>query len=223
MPIQVVCPGCKSRFTVSDQFAGRTGPCPKCKKPLSIPKPAVQAVTIHEPEAPVASSTGTGRMPTAPIARRDRPVSNLRIAISIAGFVAAVVAAIAVRFVFGPGQAPTWLLATSGFLLALPCTIVGYDIVRNRDLDPYRGRGLLLRGLICAVVYAALWGVRGMLPPDMTTEMWPWLYIAPIFFGAGSLAALASFDLDWGTGVAHYSLYVLITALLRWVAGFPPV
>ena len=74
MPIPVVCPGCKARFTVSDQFAGRTGPCPKCKQPLKVPTPAAKAVVIHEPEAPVASSTGTGKAPTAPIKRRDKAV-----------------------------------------------------------------------------------------------------------------------------------------------------
>ena len=55
MAILVVCPGCTSRFTVSDQFAGRTGPCPKCKKPITVPTPEAQKVTIHEPERPAAT------------------------------------------------------------------------------------------------------------------------------------------------------------------------
>jgi len=37
------------------------------------------------------------------------------------------------------------------------------------------------------------------------------------------LAALAAFDRDWGTAVAHFSLYVMFTALLRWLAGFMPL
>ena len=51
MAIAVICPSCKSRFSVSDQFAGRTGPCPKCKKPIKIPAVTAEAVVIHEPEA----------------------------------------------------------------------------------------------------------------------------------------------------------------------------
>ncbi len=38
MPIQVTCPGCLKRFTVADKHAGKQGPCPACKKPITIPK-----------------------------------------------------------------------------------------------------------------------------------------------------------------------------------------
>jgi sec-independent protein translocase protein TatC len=51
----------------------------------------------------------------------------------------------------------------------------------------------------------------------------PYLFATPIFFGIGGLASLAAFDLDWGAAVAHFSLYVLVTATLRWLAGFPPI
>jgi hypothetical protein len=107
--------------------------------------------------------------------------------------------------------------------VAIPCAWIGYEIVRDRDLEAYRGRSLLIRTAICGAVYAALWIVKGFLPPELTNDMWPWVYLAPPFLVAGSLAALATLDLDWGTGVAHYSLYVMFTALLRWLAGFMPV
>lgn len=223
MPIQVVCSGCKSRFSVSDQFAGRTGPCPKCKKPISVPAAPVKAVVIHEPEAPVASSAGTGRVPTAPIVSREKPLSRLVIAAVAGGAVVALLAALAARFTWGPGLAPAWFLALGAAALALPCVLVGYAIARERELEPYRGRPLFLRALICAAVYALLWGVRGFIPAEMTTEMWQWLYIAPLFFGAGALASLATLDLEWAAAVAHYSLYVLCTSALRWVAGFTPL
>jgi hypothetical protein len=223
MPIPVICGGCKSRFTVSDQFAGRTGPCPKCKAPIEIPRITVKEVTVHEPEAPAATSTGTGRIPTAPIVRFDKPVSTLVISAIVAGGLASIVSALLVRLACGPGGAPPWLLAIAAIVAAWPCVRIGYAIVRDRELEPYRGRSLLARTLICAAVYAALWGVRGFLPAELTTEMWQWLFIAPIFFFAGALAALATLDFDWGPGVAHFSLYLLFTALLRWAAGFSPV
>jgi hypothetical protein len=100
---------------------------------------------------------------------------------------------------------------------------VGYEIVRNRDLEPYRGRSLLVRSLACGLVYAALWFVKGFLPAELSGDMWPWVYLGPPFFLAGALAALAAFDLDWGMGVTHFSLYLLFTALLRWLAGFMPI
>lgn len=223
MAIQVVCSGCQARFAVSDQFAGRTGPCPKCKKPITIPAAAVKSVVIHEPEAPVTTSQGTGRPPTAPIISKEKPPSRLRAAGVAAGALVALVVAWLVGLAYGPALVPTRLLAVAAVALSLPCVLVGYGIARDRELEPYSGRSLLLRATICAAVYAALWGVRGFLPPEMTMEMWQWLYIAPLFFGAGALAALATLDLEWGTAVAHYSLYVIFTAVLRWLAGFTPI
>ena len=222
MPIQVVCPGCKSRFTVSDQFAGRTGPCPKCKRPITIPQPAAQAVTIHEPEPPTTSSRGSGRMPTAPIISTEQPVSWLHFALVGGGAIACLLTAGIGLIAWQPGQAPTWALATAAIALAFPCAAIGYRLARDRELEPYRGRPLAVRVTICALAYAAVWGVRALVPAEMTSETWQWLYITPIFFGLGGLASFATLDLDWGAATAHFSLYVLITALLRWLAGFAP-
>jgi hypothetical protein len=77
--------------------------------------------------------------------------------------------------------------------------------------------------LACAAVYAGLWGVKGMLPPEATAEMWQWMYLGPMFVVSGALAALVAFELEAGTAAAHFSLYVIITALLRWLMGLPPL
>ena len=37
MPISYSCPHCGKQFSVADQFAGQTGPCAACGKPISIP------------------------------------------------------------------------------------------------------------------------------------------------------------------------------------------
>lgn len=38
--IPVVCAHCASKFRVKDELAGRTGPCPTCKKPVVVPRPS---------------------------------------------------------------------------------------------------------------------------------------------------------------------------------------
>jgi hypothetical protein len=219
MAISVTCGHCRTRFSVSDKFAGQTGACPKCKKPLTVPK--ADAVKVHEPDAPTATSAG-GQFPTKPLPKRDKPVSTGSLLLCLGLALGAFAAAAAVRFVWPANEIPAALLASTAFLVAIPCVLIGYAMVRNRDLEPYMGRSLLFRGLICSVVYAGLWGAHAFLPPESTQEMWQWLFIGPIFFGIGALAALVSLELDWGPAVVHFSLYVLVTVALRWIAGFSP-
>lgn len=220
MAISVLCSGCKSRFTVSDQFAGRTGPCPKCKKPITIPKPAVDSVVIHEPERVAGPATAPGAIPLKPLPKRDRPVPISSILAILAGLTILLVAA------WGVGRAggrPPWpVQAVAAVSVAFPCVLVGYAMVRDRDLEPWRGRDLLLRAAACTAVYAGLWGIRGFLPDETVQEMWQWLVVGPFFVFAGSLAALASLEIDWGPAVVHYSLYLLVTATMRWLAGISP-
>jgi len=222
MAIQVLCAGCGSRFSVSDQFAGKTGPCPKCKKPITIPERAVQAVTIHEPER-VAAAGPTGHSSTIPFRRIEKPIPAITWAAIGGGFLLTLLAAWLTGFLFRPGTPPDRLLLAAAFALAVPCVLLGYAAVRERELEPYRGRSLWVRSLICAVVYAGLWGVKGVLPAEATAEMWQWIYLGPLFVVPGALAALATLDLDWGVAVGHFSFYVLFTSFLRWLAGLPPL
>ena len=75
MAISVVCSTCQARFKVSDKFAGQTGPCPKCKNPIKIPK-ASSDVTIHDPTEAAASSN-VGHMPTTPIVFKQESFSRI--------------------------------------------------------------------------------------------------------------------------------------------------
>jgi hypothetical protein len=222
MAINVVCPGCKSRFAVSDQYAGKTGPCPKCKQPITIPTPAATSVVIHEPEAPVPVKPGS-LPPTIPFRRVERPVSGLTWTLIACGSLATLVTAWLVGRAWAPDSPPAWLLAAGGYAVAVPCVALAYAAIRDRELEPYRGGSLALRVLICAAVYGTLWLVKGMLPADATAEMWQWLYLGPIFVFPGALAALATLDFDWGPATLHFSCYALVTAFLRWLVGLPPL
>jgi hypothetical protein len=116
MAISVVCSTCQARFKVSDKFAGQTGPCPKCKNPIKIPK-ASSDVTIHDPTEATASPN-VGHMPTSPIVFKQESFSR-----------------VALTLVF---------------------------------------------------------------------------------------SAVVSFDLDWSVAVSHYSLYVVLIALVRYISGLQP-
>lgn len=216
MAIRVLCGSCKSTFTVSDQFAGRTGPCPKCKAPIKVPDAPVKGVVIHEPEAPSTTSTATGRAPLAPLKRIDRPVSPLAWTFLAMGLVAAAAAAAVARFQW-EGSPPGWFLLAGAWAIAIPCSWLGYVAIRDRELAPHSGRSLAIRSLVCAAVYVALWAARGFLPPQI--DMWEWLYYGPVFVGIGAFAAFACFDFEPGAAIAHFSLFLLLSAGLRWLAG----
>jgi hypothetical protein len=47
------------------------------------------------------------------------------------------------------------------------------------------------------------------------------VFVGPPFVLVGGFAAFASLDIDYGSGVVHYSLYLIVTVLLRMVAGMP--
>ena len=49
--------------------------------------------------------------------------------------------------------------------------------------------------------------------------MWEWLYYAPVFIAVGAFAAFACFDFDSGSAIAHFSLFLMVSAALRWLAG----
>jgi len=123
----------------------------------------------------------------------------------------------------GETAIPSWLLLGGAFGVAIPSVTLGYAAVRNRELEPLQGAEFAKRAIMCALVYAALWGLRGILPAEQTAEMWQWFYIAPLFVISGALAAFVALDLDQGNAVAHYSFYVLFCALLRWMAGLLPL
>ncbi len=91
MAILVVCPGCKKSFNVDDKFAGKTGPCPKCKTKITIPEKKAE-VKIHAPEEFSGGGKGvTGKLALKPIARQETRIKPLMAAV-IGGAVAAAIA-----------------------------------------------------------------------------------------------------------------------------------
>ncbi len=74
MAIVVVCPNCRARFQVSEKFAGKQGPCPKCKGVITIPALDEQ-VKIHEPEQfAEGGKDAKGRAVLKPVARVETKV-----------------------------------------------------------------------------------------------------------------------------------------------------
>ncbi len=109
MAIVVVCPSCHARFQVSEKFAGKQGPCPKCKGLINIPA-LEDEVKIHAPEEFGGSKDAKGRPVLKPIARVETKVQP----VLLVGVLVAVLLAFAVAFVLRSSD-----LKSSPIVLAL--------------------------------------------------------------------------------------------------------
>ena len=217
MPINVVCPGCKKRFSVSEKFAGQKGPCPSCKTVISIPEKS-EEVVIHAPE--VAGPTDSkGRSVVTPIFRQEVRVTRT----AVIGVVVAVLLVLGIAFGLRvyDGKVPLFIKVLGAISVAPPLVWAAYEVLRDSELEPYRGQEFWVRGLSCAAVYAVLWAIYALVPGIVNIEVTVYslgFFAVPIVL-AGGFAAHASLDLDYSVGLLHYSFYLLVTVLLRVCAG----
>jgi len=218
MPIPVVCQACKASFQVSEKFAGKQGPCPKCKALITIPALEEQ-VKIHTPEEFASGGkTKEGRPALKPIARKDTKLQPVPLAIALGGTIAVLAIAAMARGALAGGGL-LWLRAIGLVAVSMPIAAGGYALLRDDELEPHRGRWMWLRAALCGVVYAGLWCGYYFIPPDLMEETWSWFFIVPPFLLVGAGTALVCFDLSFGNGLFHYCFYVLATLALGWVAG----
>lgn len=228
MPINVICPGCHTRFTVGEQHAGKTGACPKCKGPIQIPK-LEDEVVIHAPEAEPGAKNAAGRNVLKPLKRKETKF-RLNTALVVGG---AVVLTAAIAFLLGNSKEQfgaywTWVLAAGAVLLGPPLAYAGYFFLRDDELEPYRGVELLVRCLACGLVYAGLWGLYWYLGYQIFgseaysvegLELYQMGVLLGVMLGIGTGTAVVCFDLDPITAFFHFTLYLAATVLLRMIMG----
>ncbi|MEI8373161.1 MAG: hypothetical protein WCJ35_10060 [Planctomycetota bacterium] len=221
MSILIVCPGCKKSFNVDDKFAGKTGPCPKCKTKITIPAKKAE-VKVHAPDEFMGGGKGvTGKLLLKPIARREVQIKPVVAAVIGGGVVAAILWALVVRF-FGPDSVSLrYLLSGVGLLLVSPpLAVAAYTFLRDDELEAYRGMQLYIRAAVCAGVYMILWAVFAYVKTKMgMIELPVWFLVAPPFLGVGAATGKFAFDLETSNGFFHYAFYVAVTMILGAIAG----
>ncbi len=222
MPISVVCTNCKARFSVSEKFAGKKGPCPKCKTVITVPDAPAEDVKIHVPEQFASGGKDSkGRAVLKPIAREETKFKPAAAA-AIGG---AVLVAFAIAFLLHLtfDKVPLAVIAVGLLIISPPLAVGGYTFLRDAELEPYRGRALLIRASLCGLAYAALWGAFYPLPAYgiLTGEPWQWVFVAPIFISIGGGVAFATLDLDFANAALHYCFYLIVTQLLGVALGLP--
>lgn len=221
MAIAVTCPGCKKKFNVSDQFAGKKGPCPSCKTVITIPEKGPEVV-IHAPETE-GPKDAQGRPVLRPIFRQETKLTPVLIGTIVGLAVAALIGAVALRVIYPTHDIPRVILALGAIVMAPPLVLGGYSFLRDQELEPHRGTAMMIRVAICSAVYVLLWGLYDWIPDQLELEIEPLhlTFLLPIMVAIGGFAAFASLDLDFGSGAMHYGLYLLVTLLLCFIAGWP--
>lgn len=223
MAIPVTCPSCLTRFNVSEKFAGKSGPCPKCQKTIKIPEKA-EEVVIHAPEES-GPKDSKGRAVLKPLRRKEVSLS-LPVVLG-AGLGTLVVFGIA--FGIGlSGSPPAALLGAGALLLALPLTFVGYWFLHDDELEGFQGKSLMIRCCIGALAFAATWAIYAFIPAYLfeytsTAQIGGFemvLFVA-VMIGLGTVAAVLIFELELLQGMLHYMFYFAITFVLAWLAGTP--
>lgn len=225
MPIQVTCPACLKRFQVSDKFAGKSGPCPNCKKPIKIPDKN-EEVVIHAPDDG-APKDRTGRSILKPLTRTETDITRTGMLITGGAILVAICLAIGLRLTTAAGAQPqVWARIVGALLLAPPLVWAGYAFVQDSELAPYVSTELRNRVLILSVIFPGLWLLHAFLPSylldlDSASEMsFVWFGIVfCIMLGIGAAASVAVFELEFLSGLAHAGLYLIATLLLGLLSG----
>jgi predicted Zn finger-like uncharacterized protein len=220
MSIRVTCPKCHTRFNVSDKFAGKQGPCPKCKNTIKIPAKDEQVV-VHEPEISGPKSI-TGEAVLNPIRRKEVKLTGVHITLIASLLVLFLICALVFRFMF-PDKVdfPSWILWISSIAIAPPICFAGYFMLRDPELGGYVGKDLWVRVLICSVIYALLWFAMplGKYAFSDNYETGSWILALIIMVGGGGAVGMLCFDLDYLMGVVHYGLYLGFCLVGRLIAG----
>src|SRR5262245_27972112 len=157
MAIDVTCTKCLTRFQVSEKFAGKKGPCPKCKAIITVPDKA-QEVVIHAPEV-AGPKDSTGQAVSKPLTRKEVLLSAPVIGGIVGAIVLVLLVALVLRISFPGGKIPQLVTVLGAFLLAPPLAYAGYTFLRDDELEPYRGMELILHLIAPSVVYPGLWAL----------------------------------------------------------------
>jgi hypothetical protein len=213
MTIRVTCTGCHTRFNVSEKFAGKEGPCPKCKAMIRIPSKDEQVV-IHAPEN-LGAVDSTGKPTLKPIARKETAFSAVQIVViccCIAGFFAA---AVLIRTASLEEKLLRVFMAIGAIAITVPVVLAGYSFLRDQERGAFVGQELWLRITVCSAIYAALWLMFVPFEYAFPDEMIGSVIALAAMIAVGGAAAMLALELDYWVGILHYGLYLCCCLLAR--------
>lgn len=218
MGIRVICPGCMRRFEVSERFAGKKGPCPKCGHEIEIPK---ENIVIHAPDEIIIEGKKVKNPDfVRPIEREPYAFSRRQMIINIIG--AIVILAFAYLFHFLGSGPLKWMAGTAGiFVVAFALAKTGYILVRNPDdLEIFLGGELFRKSCLVALGYVVCWTVFEILLLYLNPGFFFFAFLLPIALLAAFIP-LVAFDTDYGDSFMLFVIFVLCVVVIRGTMFFP--
>ncbi|MBQ3389369.1 MAG: hypothetical protein IJG60_09175 [Thermoguttaceae bacterium] len=212
MSIHVICPGCMTQFEVSDRFAGKKGPCPKCGHIIEIPK---ANVTIVSPDEMVVDGKKVHNPDhVRPIEQKSYSFTGHALLVNLGVFAAVLAVALFFHFVHMPYLAvPVGILL--GLAVAFPLMKYGYMTFRDPDdLEIFLGGELGKKSIAGAAVFVALWLVYELILLYMNPGGMALVYLIPIALFA-AFVPVVIFDMDFTDSLAVAVVFLLAVILLR--------
>ncbi len=210
MAIDVICPGCHKRFQVSEQFAGKKGPCPGCKTIIEIPK-LEDVVVIHEKQ----TTRGGAPAKLDSIKRTKTTANKFELFASLVSLTLGLAVAIAGTFVIpDDSNAPGILISgLAGSFFGIGTSLLGYIVLRNPELEIVNDRKTILKVAGIGLLYAVLWRIQVMITNE-TLTLEDGLILPGVLVLAIALTVVASFlsmlllEFEFAQGLIHTSLFI---------------
>ena len=212
MSIHVIGPGCMTQFEVSDRFAGKKGPCPKCGHIIEIPK---ANVTIVSPDELVVDGKKVQNPDhVRPIEQKSYSFTASAVIVNLAVLTAVLAVALVFHFVHAP-----FLAVPVGIALVLavayPLMKYGYMTFRDpNDLEIFLGGQLGKKSILGAAVLLALWLVYELVLLYMNPGGMALAYLIPVAVFA-AFVPVVIFDMDFSDSLAVAVVFLLAVILLR--------
>ena len=220
MPIRVTCTKCHTRFNVSEKFAGKQGPCPKCKTTIRIPDASEEVIIeAPKPKGPVDTK---GQSILKPVRRKETRLTSVEIALIAASIVGFLILALVMRTqIEDPRKHPLWLLVVSAIGLAPPIIYASYTFLRDQDREAFWRRELWVRVSACSAVFALSWLALPVASFAFNDSYETGSYIVAVIamFAIGTVGSMAAFEFDWLMAAVQYGMYLGIGLLGRALAG----
>jgi len=225
MTIDVICTGCLKRFQVSDQFAGRSGPCPGCKTVISIPTLEDQVVIeepVHKPGAPGAHTKIDG------ISRRAGFFQRFEIITLGSLFGTATIVAVLTRILqsepVGVLTTTTGILFGLGLiLLALASSLLGYGVLKESEVEAFDRRSTIIRSAITAAIYcliaSAFVAATLLLDHHDDSRTLILAIVGLACFAIASFAPMVLFEMEMMQGALHVAVMIFMSSLFCLLAN----